>query len=230
MLAPLGHRRQRQREHHERRQPERDVDVEDPAPARMACEEAADQRAGDARHAEDGAEQPQVAPALARRHDVADRRLRTHQQAAAAEPLDRPEHDQLGHALREAAEGRADEEEHERALQHDLAPIEVAELPVQRRHDRDRQQVGRHDPRDVIEPAEVADDGRERGRDDRLVERREQHREHERGDHDEHAPPLRHVRRRGPGGLHDRRQATPGSVRRPGSGTRTCSLAAGRHR
>jgi hypothetical protein len=109
-------------------------------------EEAADQRAGDARHAEHRAEQPDPLAALARRHDVANRGLRRHHQPAAAEALDRSERDQLGHPLRHAAQRRADQEDHQRGLQHDLAAVEVAELPVERRDRGDRQQIGRHDP------------------------------------------------------------------------------------
>ena len=131
---------------------------------------------------------PDVAAALARRDDVADRRLRADHQPAAAQPLDRAERDQLGHPLREPAQRGADQEEHERALQHDLAPVEVAELAVERRDDRDRQQVGGDHPRDVLQPAEVADDRRQRGRDDRLVERREQHHQHQRAEDHPEAP------------------------------------------
>jgi len=50
----------------------------------------------------------------------------------------------------------------------------------------------------MAEPAEVADDGRQRGGHDRLVERGEQQREHQR-DVDDHQPPavrLLAVRRR----------------------------------
>ena len=153
----------------------------------MRGEEAADQRAGDARDAEHRAEQPHVAAAVARRHDVADRRLRAHHQPAAAQPLDRAERDQLGHPLREPAQRRADEEQDQRALQHDLAPVEVAELAVQRRHRRHRQQVGGDHPRQVLEPAELADDRRQRGRDDRLVQRRQQHHQHQAADDDQDA-------------------------------------------
>ena len=60
-----------------------------------------------------------------------------------------------------------------------LAAVQVAELAVQRRHDRLRQQVRGDDPREVLEAAEVADDRRQRRRDDRLIERGEQHHEHE---------------------------------------------------
>ena len=44
--------------------------------------------------AEDGAEHTLVAAARPWRHDVTDRRLRGHHQAAATEPLDRPEDDE----------------------------------------------------------------------------------------------------------------------------------------
>ena len=140
------------------------------------------------------AEEPRVAPALARGDDIADRRLCAHHQPAAAESLDGAERDQLGHPLREPAQHRADQEDHERRLEHELAPVEVAELAVQRRHDRHREQVRGDDPADVVEPAELADDRGQRGRDDRLVERRQQHHE-EQGAHDQpHAwlrvPPL----------------------------------------
>ena len=74
---------------------------------------------------------------------------------------------------------RADQEDHEADLEHDLAPVLVAELAVQRRHDRLGEQVGRDDPGEVVEAAEVADDRRQRRRDDRAVERGEQHHEHE---------------------------------------------------
>ncbi|HKG64504.1 MAG TPA: hypothetical protein VKB28_10605, partial [Solirubrobacteraceae bacterium] len=82
-----------------------------------------------------------VPPPLARRDDVADRRLCTHHQPASAEPLDRAEGDQLRHPLREPAQRRADQEDHQRALEHELAAVEVAELAVQRRDDRHRQQI-----------------------------------------------------------------------------------------
>src|SRR5580765_8022353 len=55
-----------------------------------------------------------------------------------------------------------------------------AELAVDRADDRRGEQVGGDDPRELGEPAEVADDRRQRGRDDRLVERGEQQHEHQR--------------------------------------------------
>ena len=63
--------------------------------------------------------------------------------------------------------------------QHGPAPVDVGELAVERR-DRGRgKQIGGDDPGEVLDVRVGAPDGRERGRDDRLVKRREKHREHQ---------------------------------------------------
>ena len=108
----------------------------------------------------------------------------------------------------DAAERRADQEDHDRRLQHDLAAVEVAELAVERARDGRREQVGGHDPRQVLDPAEIADDRRQRGRDDRLVERREQQHQQQR-------------RRRSAGRA---RAARPRAARRPVPRCRSCRL------
>jgi hypothetical protein len=166
------------RDHGERDRPEREVDVEDPAPGEVVDEEAAEQRTGDDRDSEHRSEQALVAAAVARCDEVANDGHRHHDQAPAAEALHGAEGDQLRHALRHSAESRADEEDHERDLQHAFAPVEIAELAVQRPDYRRGEQVGGHDPGQVLQSSEVADDRRERRRHDRLVERRdEQHEE-----------------------------------------------------
>jgi hypothetical protein len=114
------------------------------------------------------------------RHDVADHGHRGHDQPASADPLERAERDQLAHVLGDPAERRADQEDHDRRLQDDPAPVEVAELSVHRPHDGRREQIRRHDPGEMLDPAEIADDRRQRRRDDRLIERRQQQHEHER--------------------------------------------------
>jgi hypothetical protein len=119
------------RDHGERDQPDRDVHVEDPAPGQIVDEEAAEQRPDHGRSPEDSPEEPLVAATLAGRDDVADDRDRDHEQPTAAEPLDRPEDDQLEHVLADPAQRRADEEDHDRRLEHDLSAVLVAELSVQ---------------------------------------------------------------------------------------------------
>ncbi len=183
---------QRRLQDGERDHADREVDEEDPAPGQRRGEEAAEQRADHAGQPEHGTEEALVAAALARRHDVADRRHRAHHQAAAAEPLERPEQDQLGHALRDPTQRRAGQEHDQRELEHDLAAVQVAELAVDRRDRGLREQIGGDHPGDVVESAEVADDRRQRGRDDRLVQRRHQQHQHQAREHNHHAarPPV----------------------------------------
>ena len=167
---------------------DRHVDVEDPAPGELLDEDAAEQRADDARHAEHRAEQALVAAALAGRDDVADDRLGADHQPAAAEALDGAEGDQLDHGVAEPRQDRADQEDHDGGLEEDLPAVLVAELAPQRRRHRRGEQVGGDDPGDVRRAREVGDDRRQRGRDDRLVERRQQHPEHQRADDDQDRP------------------------------------------
>ena len=161
---------------------DRQVDVEDPAPAEVVDEKAAEQRADDRRNAEHGAEETLVLAAFAWRDDVADDRQRRHDQAAAPEALQGPERDQFGHVLADPAERGADQEDGDRRLQDDLPTIEISELSVERAGDRRGQQVGGDDPGEVLDPAEVADDRGQRGRDDRLVERGQQQDEQQRAE------------------------------------------------
>ena len=122
---------------------DRQVDVEDPAPREVVDEEAAEQRPGDRRDGEHRADQAHVATALPRRDDVGDDRLRADHQAAGADALERAERDQLLHRLAEPGEHRAGEEDQDRGQEDGLAPVHVAELAVDRRRDRRREQVRR---------------------------------------------------------------------------------------
>ena len=70
---------------------------------------------------------------------------------------------------------------------HRLAPVEVGELGVDRHRDRLRQQVDREQPGELGEAAEVADDRRHRGGEDRRVDRHQAHAEHDR---EQHRPAL----------------------------------------
>ena len=80
---------------------------------------------------------------------------------------------ELRHVLREPAQRRADEEDHDRDLQHELAAVQVAEFAVERADHRAGQQIGGDHPGQMRESAELADDRRQRGRDDGRVERRQ---------------------------------------------------------
>src|SRR5207247_7809539 len=138
---------ERDRDHGQRDDPDRQVDVEDPAPAEVVHEEPAEERPDDRREAEHGAEVALVLAPLARRDDVPDDRERDDDQPARAEALQRTEPDQPGHALREPAERGADEEDPDRGLEHDLAAEEVSELAVERAGDGGRRAGSRGGPR-----------------------------------------------------------------------------------
>jgi hypothetical protein len=53
--------------------------------------------------------------------------------------------------------------------------VDVGELAVERRRRSRAQEIGGHHPRHVVDVAEARGNGRERGRNHHLVERREQH-------------------------------------------------------
>ena len=84
--------------------PDREVDVEDPAPGEVLGEQPAEQRTGDAGDAEHRAEVAHVASSLAGAHDVSDDRLGSYHESAGPHALDGPEGDQLGHRMRESRE------------------------------------------------------------------------------------------------------------------------------
>jgi hypothetical protein len=166
------------------------VDVEDPAPGGVVDEEAAEQGPGHRGQSKDGAEVAHVAAALAGGDDVADDRLRTDHQAPGTDALEGPEADQLGHVLGEPAEHRSDQEDDDRALEDALAPVQVSDLPVERCRDRRGEDVRGHHPRELGEAAQVAHDGGQCGGDDGLVERGDQHRQHQGAEHHHEPPPL----------------------------------------
>ena len=92
----------------------------------------------------------------------------------APQPLHRAEDDEPHHPGGEPAERGAEEEEDDGALQDDLPAVQVAELPVERSDDRLREEVGGDDPGEVLQPAELGDDGGQRGGHDGRVQSGEQ--------------------------------------------------------
>ena len=89
-------------DHEQRDDADRDVDVEDPVPAQVLGQPAADERAGDEGDAEHGPEQALVlAPLLGREH-VSDDRERDREQRTGADALDASEEDEHPHVLTQA--------------------------------------------------------------------------------------------------------------------------------
>ncbi len=179
----------------ERERAERDVEVEAPAPGGAIGAEAADQRAGHGGEAEGGTDQAHVAAAGPWRYDIGDDRLDPDDEPAAADALDGPEDDQFVHRPRPAGQRRADGEDEDGEEEDGLTAEEVAELAVEGQPDGGGEEVGRHRPGHPAQAVQLADDLRECGGDDGLVEGREQQRQHQtEEDHADAAGAERHRR------------------------------------
>ena len=165
------------------READRDVQPEDPAPARAVGEEAAEQGAGDAGDAEHCAEHALVLAALPRRDDVADDRQRQRHEATAAEALHGTPTDEHRHRRRGASDHRADQEDDDRGLEHRSTAVEVRDLAPQGGGRGRGQQVGGDHPGQVLQPAEVRDDRGQRRADDALVEGGQEHAGHQADHH-----------------------------------------------
>ena len=171
---------------HQRDQADREVDVEDEAPARMLDQQPADQRPDDRRHGERRGDIALVAAALPWRDEVADARHRERHQATGGHALQRTYGDQEADVVRDAAERRGRDESRQRDLEQGLAAVAVAQLAPQRRGRRGGDDVRRHDPRELGDRSEVRGDRRQRGREDRLVEDGRQHRQDDHRERDAH--------------------------------------------
>ena len=157
------------------------VNVKDPAPGKGIGDEAAEDRSRHAARGEDGAEEALVASALARHDQVAHGGLRKGDESARAEALEGAKKNELEHGLRQAAEGRADEEDDDRGKEKRFAPIDVAELAVEGHGDGRGDHEGGDDPGEMGDAAQVADDAWQRGADDVLIQRGERKRHHQPG-------------------------------------------------
>ena len=177
------HAAQHARGHAERHQAERQVDPENQRPVDMFSQKAAEHRPAHRGGREHRADIALVAAALARGNNVGDDGLRERHQPAAAEALEGARQHQLGHAGRQRAGHRARDKNAD-GDEHQHAPaVDIRELAVERRHRRAGEQIGRHHPGQVADIAEMPADGRQRGGDDGLVERAEEHRQHD-AEHD----------------------------------------------
>ena len=145
----------------------------------MLGQKAAEHRPAHRRGREHRGDIALIAAALAWAHDVGDDGLRQRHQPATAEALQAPRDDQRGHARRQRAGDRAGDEQADRDQHHHAPAVDVGELAVERRHRGAGDEIGGHHPGQVAEVAEVLADGGQRGGDDGLVERAEEHRQHD---------------------------------------------------
>ena len=120
-----------------------------------------------------------AAAALARRHMLADQRLRERHQAATAETLHGARGNQEQQSGSQSAGQRCHGKNGQRAQQHPAPSEAVAEMAIQRRRDRRRQQIGDHDPRQIGQSAQGPGDRRQCAGENRLIGRCEKHRDHD---------------------------------------------------
>lgn len=172
-------------------QAEGDVDVEAPAPGEMVGEVAAEQRACDGGEAEDGADQAHVPAAFSGRHDVGDDRLHPDHEPARADALDRAEGDELVHGAGPAGERGAEDEDGDGELEDALAAEQVAEFAVDRQADGGGEQIGGDRPGHPVQAVQFADDLRQGGGDDHLVEGGQQQCQHQPEEDQPHAAGAR---------------------------------------
>ena len=189
-------------------EPQRKIDQEHGAPSPVLGQIGAEDRPRRARECKDGCEVAGIATALARRHVLADERLRESHEAAAAQALQGAEDHEPEEARRESAcEGRAGEHR-ERAEQRAPPPEAVADVTVERCGNGGGKQVGHDDPRQIDKPAERACNGGQCGGEDGLVGGGEEHRHHDAGEDLAKRPAV--VRRRIPRGVQRCAGAGPG--------------------
>ena len=157
------------------RQAQGQVDVEDPVPRQAVGDEAAQGGADDRREAEDPGHDSLVLAALGGREQVAYGGQGHGHDAAAADALDGAKGDELVHRLAEAGQYRSNQEDADAAQEKRLASIEVRESPSDGHHRGGCDQIGRGDPGEPVEPAQVGHDARHGRADDRLIERCQKH-------------------------------------------------------
>ena len=170
-------------EHHKRRGADRQIDPKHERPTDVLDEKSAEYRADDCSntpHPRDIALHP---GALSGTVDVADDRRGNRLNGARACPLQPAEQDQRYHAPRQSAQCRAEQEKARPGKEHAFAPVEIGEPPVDRNRHRLSQEVGGKGPAEQVKPAELGNDRRHCGSDDRQVDRRHEDRHHHGGQH-----------------------------------------------
>ena len=153
--------------HQQRRETDRQVEVEHPAPADGVGQDAADGRADEEGEHEERAERRLQTRPVGRRIEVSDDGQRDRHDGTGTKALDAPEDDQLPHRLAHSAQSRSDEEDGQ-AEEEDGAPaVPVGERAPERHGRGHGQQVDREDPGVEVIALQVADDawqGRPHGR------------------------------------------------------------------
>ncbi len=163
-------------------QPQRHVYEEQPAPARVVGQVAADERPDDRREPEDGSDQALVLAPLTGRHDVPDDGRESGIIVPIPIPWTTRPRIRASNVGASPLEDRADQEDDDAADVERLATVQVGQLARDRDDDRRGDQRRDGDPAVVLEAAKLGDDPRHRGCHDRLADRGQEHPEHEPGE------------------------------------------------
>ena len=138
--------------HEEAEQPDRQVDVEDPAPRPVVRDVAAQGRPDDRPHHEADAPHRHREAALAEREDLPQDGLGERDDRAAPDPLRDAREDQEGEVRRHARQHRAHREQHAADQEEALAAQDPREPAGGGNDDGVGGQVGGDDPRHLLEP------------------------------------------------------------------------------
>ena len=177
----------------QRRKPHRDVDPEDHRPMQMVGDQAAERRAAAAGRGVGRSEIAVIAAALLGRDQIAEHDHAHGRQPAAAEAVQDAAQDQHQHVRRQRANQRAGHVGQDRDAQREPAAVDVRDLAVERDDRGRRQQIGGDQPGQVVHVTEIAADGRQRARQNGLVERPHEHRQ-QHAQHDQHGLAMREGR------------------------------------
>jgi len=138
--------------------PQRHVDQKNRSPAESLSEISAGDRTERAGRDRNAREVALIAAAFARRNGFADQSLRQRHQAAAAETLQHARGRQEDDAGRKRAQHRVRHEQRQARENHRPPAERVAQASINRRGDRIGDQIRHHDPRDLLDPAEIGCD------------------------------------------------------------------------
>ncbi len=154
----------------DRQRPERQVDPEDPAPAELLGEIAAEQGAGDAGDRIDRRDVALIFAHLPRRYGVGNHGKREGNQTAASQPLQHPCCQQGRQILRESTGHRARQKQADADIEHPHPTKEIAQLAVEGQHGGSRQQVGGDHPGEGGTGMQLGANHGQRGGDDALFQ------------------------------------------------------------
>ncbi len=166
---------QEEQHHQHGEHAQRHVDPEHPPPARPLGEPSTQQRSGNGGESKNAAHHSHVLSAFPGRYNIGDDGLGEDHQPATAEALQRTAPNEPLHVGGQPAHNRTGHEDANRNEKEALAAHQVAELAVNRHHDRGCEDIGGNHPEHLVHTIELTHDGWQRRAENHLVERCQEH-------------------------------------------------------